>query len=153
MRVCVAGTFNVIHEGHIQLLKKAFEVGEEIFIGLTSDEMAGTFRDLSVQRYEEREKNLVNEVQRLSGGKKYHIAQITDVYGPVAVGNYDAIVVSEETKHKAEGINEVRRRKGLKELEIIVIKMVTADDGKPISSTRILRGEITPEGGPGRSQS
>ena len=146
MKVCVAGTFNVIHKGHTLLLEKAFEVGDEVFVGLTSDVMAESFRGVSVQSYDVREKNLVDEAQRLSKGKKFHITQITDVYGPAVIGNYDAIVVSEETEHKAQDINEVRKRKGLKELKVIVIEMVLSDDGKPISSTRVLRGEISANG-------
>lgn len=146
MKVCVAGTFNVIHSGHRRLLEKAFEIGGEVFIGLTSDEMAGSSRGVAVQSYEVREKNLIEEAQQLSGGKRFHITQITDVYGSAVVGNYDAIVVSKETEENALAINEVRKRQGLKELGIIVIGMVLADDGKPVSSTRILCGEICSDG-------
>ena len=146
MKVCVAGTFNVIHKGHTSLLEKAFEVGDEIFIGLTSDLMARSFRDVGIQSFDVREKNLAEAAQRLSGGKRFHITQINDVYGPAAVGDYDAIVVSEETERNAIEINKARRRQGLKELDIIVIDMVLADDAKPVSSTRILRGEIGVDG-------
>jgi len=142
MKVCVAGTFNVIHDGHRRLLEKAFEIGNEIFIGLTSDEMAKSRRDVIVQRYELREKNLSKLARGLCRGKRFRITRIDDDYGPAAAGNYDAIVVSEETKAKARGINEARKSQGLKELEIIVIGMVLAKDGKPVSSTRILEGEI-----------
>ncbi|MCK5038653.1 MAG: adenylyltransferase/cytidyltransferase family protein, partial [Thermoplasmata archaeon] len=37
-KVAVAGTFNVFHKGHRQLLARAFEIGDYIHIGLTSDE-------------------------------------------------------------------------------------------------------------------
>jgi cytidyltransferase-like protein len=146
MKVCVAGTFNVIHKGHTQLLRRAFELGDEVFIGLTSDEMAEASRGVGVQSYDVREKNLVAEAQRLSGGKRFHIIRLSDPHGPAAIGNYDAIIVSKETEHVARGINDVRMRKGLKELEVIVIKMVLADDGKPVTSTRVLRGEIFADG-------
>ena len=39
-KVCLGGTFDRIHIGHEKLLKMAFEVGEEVIIGLTSDTKA-----------------------------------------------------------------------------------------------------------------
>ena len=37
-KVATGGTFDHIHAGHRRLLEKSFEVGEEVVIGLTSDE-------------------------------------------------------------------------------------------------------------------
>ena len=54
----------------------------------------------------------------------------------------EAIVVSEETAPKAEELNRLRAQRGLRPLELVVIPMVLAEDGKPISTTRIRAGEI-----------
>ncbi len=142
MKVCVAGTFNRIHRGHISLLTKAFEAGEEIFIGLTSDEMAKHGRDVPVETYEAREKNLGEIATELSDGKTFHIVKIEDESGPATFENYDAIVVSSETSDTARKINKIRTSDGLFPLEIIEIDMVLADDGRPITATRVLRGEV-----------
>ena len=45
MRVAVAGTFDVLHDGHRSLLMRAFEIGDYICIGITNDEMASERRD------------------------------------------------------------------------------------------------------------
>ena len=146
MRVVLGGTFNVIHKGHLALLRKAFETGDYIFIGLTSDEMANRSRDVPVQSYEIREKNLLAAITDIMKGREFIIEKIDDVYGPAIVGNYDAIVVSEETKNGAEKINDARRSAGLKPLEIIEIEMILADDGGKIAARRVMKGEIDKDG-------
>lgn len=44
----VAGTFSVLHDGHRALIAKAFEVGDEVLVGITSDAMAASVRASTV---------------------------------------------------------------------------------------------------------
>ncbi len=146
MRVAVAGTFSILHRGHRVLLEKAFEIGKEIVVGLTSDEMV---KHKKAEPFEIRKKNLKNYLDILMKkyGKKYKIIKIDDPYSVAAEdAELDAIVVSEETKFRAEEINKIRIKRGLKPLKIFVVKLVLAEDGKKISSTRIKMGEIDSEG-------
>jgi len=50
-RVAVGGTFDPIHDGHISLLRRAYELGKDgdVVIGLTSDEMARESRTRRVR--------------------------------------------------------------------------------------------------------
>ena len=67
-------------------------------------------------------------------------------YGLAVDRDFDAIIVSPETCGNAVEINEKRRSLGKRPLKIVEISHVLADDGKPISSTRIYDEEIDAEG-------
>ena len=139
-KVAVGGSFDVLHRGHRALLDRAFEVGEYVLIGLTSDEMAGS----GAADYEKRKKVLEDFLEHK---RQYNIVELNDPLGAaVSDGAIDAIAVSEETELRALEVNEIRKKKGLRALEILSIPMVLAEDGRPIFSTRIKRGEIDKEG-------
>jgi len=141
-KVAVGGTFDKFHQGHRMLIEKAFEIGEEVLIGVTSDEfggMKGQIEPCSVR--------MSNLNDLLSDKSGYLIARLEEPYGPtVDDKSMDAIVVSPETEATALEINKIRQRKGMKPLDVIIIEMVLAEDGQPISSTRIRKGEIEPDG-------
>jgi inosine/xanthosine triphosphatase len=144
MKVCLGGTFDTIHEGHKALLRKAFEVGDLVLIGLTADSMAS--RKGRVRSFEERRRHL-EEYLRSQGWTDFVIEEIHDRFGPAAhLPEVDAIVVSEETEEIARKLNEARQTKGLKALRILKVALVPAEDGLPISSTRIRKGEIDAAG-------
>lgn len=144
MKVCLGGTFDTIHEGHKVLLRKAFEVGDQVLIGLTSDTMAS--RKGVVKSFRERCRAL-EEYLRSQGFKDFVVAEIHDRFGPAAeLEDVDAIVVSEETEETARELNKIRASRGLRALKIVKVPLIPAEDGLPISSTRIRRGEIDAKG-------
>ena len=147
-RVAVGGTFDPIHDGHISLLRRAFELGGEgeVVIGLTSDEMARESRTRSVRDFDVREKNLRAVVQRCFGIKHANIIKIDDQCGSSIYEDFDFIVVSPETMPMAEKINRLRVKKNLKPLQISVIEYQLAQDHVRISSTRIFEGKIDKHG-------
>lgn len=142
-KVAVGGTFDRFHKGHEKLISKAFNIGNKVLIGVTSDKFGG-------------EKRLIDPCSmRMSGleqflekfKSQYTVAKLEEHYGPTIYDHsIDAIVVSRETKPTADEINEIRVEKEMKPLEIFIIDWVLADDGKPISSTRIRKGEIDRDG-------
>lgn len=144
-RIAVGGTFDPLHAGHKALLAKASELSRqgELLVGLTSNEMVrNKFHD--VADYNQRFEDILGFVR--SQGIEPVIVRLDDPYGPTIKEDFDYIVVSPETHPVALKINTIRRENGLRPLKIILVDYVLADDGLPISSTRIKRGEIDASG-------
>ncbi len=114
-----------------------------MLVGLTSSEMVRN-KSHDVAEYRSRCEE-VREFIR-SQGIEPVIVRLDDPYGPTIHEYFDYIVVSPETHPVAFKINAIRREKGLRPLKIVLVDYVLADDGLPISSTRIKRGEIDASG-------
>ncbi len=146
-RVATGGTFDHIHAGHRRLLEKSFEVGDEVVIGLTSDEFVERVGKKTEHNYDWREADLRRFLKQNFPGRRYVIAKLYDYFGPGIVdGGVQALVASPETASRLELANRLRAEKGFPPLALVTIRWVSAEDGKPISSTRIRKGEVDVEG-------
>ena len=143
-KVVLGGTFSVIHKGHIALLRKAFESGDVIEVGLTSDSYVAKNKLGAIPGYSARRRNLNAALKKMGGN--FYIVKINDKYGSTLREDFNTLVVSEETRSTAVQINKLRLKRGMKAVRIVSIKRVLADDGKPISGTRIRNGEIDIDG-------
>ena len=143
-KVAVGGTFDKLHKGHEKLIEKAFEIGEFVVIGLTTNKMLRIHtKSYKVASYNIREKELLEYLVKIVVNGNFQIMPINDPYGPTLYDEeIEALVVSHETMGRAWEINELRRKRGFKPLRIIIIGMILAEDAVPISSSRIRRGEI-----------
>jgi pantetheine-phosphate adenylyltransferase len=146
--VAVGGTFDEFHKGHRALLKKAFEVGTRVLIGLCTDEFAKKlWKPHKVASYEERLEELEKILRKQGVLHRAEITPLNDPYGiTLSKGCVDAIVVSRETEPRAHEINDKRKAMGLPFLHVVVIEMVPAENHVSISTTRIRWGEIDREG-------
>ncbi len=141
MKVALGGTFEPLHEGHKKLIDVAIKLGgRDITIGITSDKMARA-RIRSVLPFSIRAENVRQYILRKYGFEP-EIVKITDPYGKTLEVDFDYLVVSPETYEMALRINEKRLELGKRKIRIVKVDWVLAEDGKPISSTRIKRGEI-----------
>ena len=144
-RVAVGGTFDPLHDGHIALLMKAVELsrGGELLIGLTSDKMAQS-KAHDVSNYQSRYDAVSGFIRKQDIIPV--IVRLDDPYGPTINEDFDILVVSPETLPAGLKINRIRGEKKLEQIEIVLVDYVLAEDGLPISSTRIKRGEIDEHG-------
>ncbi len=153
-RVALGGTFDHIHRGHHQLLGKAFAVGRDVVIGLTTDGLVREEGKKGIKSYASRKHNLTEYLNETFPKRSYSIRPLKQPLGEVANRrDIDAIVVSEENFQRAVDTNFVRLQKRLKPLAVYVIPMEKAEDMERISSTRIRGGEINEEGRLLRAQS
>jgi len=147
-KAATGGTFNEVHYGHIALLLTAFKESQSVIIGITSDDFVSKMKKAhEVKPYEERVSALTEFLKNMDWLERATLVKLDNPYGPpVEEADIEALVASPFTAGRGEEINRIRVEKGMKPLEIITCPIVFADDGKPISSTRIALGEISPDG-------
>jgi pantetheine-phosphate adenylyltransferase len=142
--VTVAGTFDSMHKGHWLLLDEAFNVADKVIIGISTDRFAASMKKPhEIDPYDSRLGEVKEYLQKKGLFRRATFFPLDDPYGPsIEDGGIEGILVSEETEARAEEINQIRVKRGKKPLLIFVMMMVLADDGKPISSTRVRRQEV-----------
>jgi inosine/xanthosine triphosphatase len=144
MKAVLGGTFNVLHRGHRALLDRAFEVGDEVLVGITSDAMAARSK-ACVRSLGERRADLEQHLRDRGGKWSVEVIDRPDEHVDVRT-DLDALVVSPETVATGEAINRGREARGLRPLNLVVVPHVLADDFLPIAARRILAGEIDASG-------
>ena len=145
--IAMGGTFDIIHHGHITLLSTAFDISEKVIIGLTSDEFVQKKGKNPIHKYDERLKNLTSIIFKKFPNSYFQISQLNNDFGPaVFEKEVQALVVSDETKNQGNILNKLRTERNLSPVEIIVVPMTLAKDGKRISTTRIKNSEIDSDG-------
>ena len=149
MNVALGGTFDPVHDGHRKLFERAFELGD-VTVGLTSDELAPKTRHVEryVRPYDRRKRDVEAELapRAAEHGRDFAVRELTEPTGIAVEPEFDALIVSPETKAGGDRINEIRRENGHDPLELVVVDHVPAEDGERISSTRIVAGEIDEHG-------
>ena len=145
--VAMGGTFDVIHDGHMALLNKSFSISSKVIIGLSSDQLAAKRGKNLVNDYSKRLSSLESTIEKNFPDSSYEITRLENDFGPAVIeGSVQALVVSEETSSKGVKLNELRAERNLLSVEIVVVPMILAKDGKAISSTRIKNSEIDSSG-------
>ena len=145
--VAMGGTFDIIHDGHMKLLNKAFSISNKAIIGLTSDELAAKKGKNLLKNYHQRFESLKSLIEENCPNSSYDISKLENDFGPAVIeGSVQALIVSEETRNQGQLLNELRSKRNLPPVEIVVVPMVLAKDGGVISTTRIRNSEINGSG-------
>ena len=145
--VALGGTFDLIHKGHLELLRRAFEISTKVIIGLTSDEFAHQRGKKPINAYQKRYNTLKDIIEENFQDVSYDISKLENDFGPAVLErDVEALVVSDETAHKGDELNRLRRLRNSPDVDVIIVPMELAQDGKRISTSRIRNSEIDSDG-------
>lgn len=145
----LGGTFDHLHIGHEALLTTAFQVGDEVAIGLTTDRFVSRSPKPTVARvqpYSVRRSALARWIRRNFPHRKWRVVPLEDSFGRSVGPDVDALVVSRETLSGGRAVNRERRRRGRRPIPLVVVPIVLAEDLEPVSSRRVRSGAIGEDG-------
>src|SRR3989304_3707791 len=138
--VALGGTFDIIHKGHMALLTKAFSISSHVIIGLAGDELVAKKGKNIINNYSKRLESLTSIIQQYFPNSSYAISKLKNDFGPAAIeGKVDALVVSEETSNKGDILNNLRQKRNLPLVEVVIVPMVLAEKEDLFSVSNCLK--------------
>lgn len=145
--IAVGGTFDLLHAGHEKLLKTAFSKSQFVTIGISTDKFAKSSGKIPFENQAIRIKNLKLFLGQNKLTKKSKIIWLNDIWGiTLKDKTLQGLVITKQTQKNADLINNLRVKKKLKKLALIICPLANSQDQNPISSTQIKSGVIDRNG-------
>ena len=141
----LSGTFDILHPGHERLIDAAFDIADDVLVGIMSDSYVQDTKPLKRNNFQFRHDMVESYIIDKHSDRTHWINEIEDKYGMLKSQiniRGCVLVVSSETLPAATEINNFRRRILLDELTILAIPLVLDNHGHRYSSTRLrMKGE------------
>lgn len=150
-RVLTGGTFDRFHEGHRHILRKAFEVGFFVTIGVSSDEVVrDKYLGSMIESFGVRVGVLSGWLDMEYGSDRYEIVRNEGVYPrEIFVPDLEANVMVDKTGHHGENVNRLRLREGLSPLAFVFVAPLDVLSSSDRRKAEVLAcgGQVPDEGG------
>lgn len=147
--VIVGGSWDRFHAGHRYLLLAAFEHGEHVDIGVTTDAFLAE-RDKddtdALDAFETRKEHIESFLETFGLVDSADVLAIDDFRGNAVDADRGVLLCTRETLENAKKVNEERLDQQKTPLNLAVLDRITDTDGTAISSSRIRAGEIDRDG-------
>ncbi|KAL0222882.1 hypothetical protein P9112_002272 [Eukaryota sp. TZLM1-RC] len=143
--VFVGGTFDRLHNGHRLLLQSAaYATCGKLTVGVTSDDII-THKSNShlIQSFEQRYASVHAFLLDVASNIVFEVRELLDSAGPALLAPEGLLVVTDDTLENGNKINERRKERGLKPLEIAVIDTLSIPDGRTLSSSMLRESDST----------
>ena len=120
-KVWTGGTFDHFHEGHRELLKTAFDAGDYVVIGITTNNLVKNKRYSElIQPLEERMTNVRKWLDEQFGSERYEMTILDSVYTNACLDPaLEANIICFKTEVHGDDINRMRRERGVPELALV----------------------------------
>ncbi|MEM1676026.1 MAG: DUF357 domain-containing protein [Desulfurococcaceae archaeon] len=131
-RVVIAGSFEIIHPGHLYFIKKAWELGEVIVI---------VARDSSIERFKKRRSIIPEEqrkivVENIKYVSKAYLGDPVDYFKTIVDLKPDIVLLGPDQWIEPDDLKEELEKRGL--TNISVVKLDNRIEGEFYSVSRII---------------
>lgn len=143
----IGGTFDRLHAGHKHLIRAACTQSERVSLGIMVDPQEDKPFPYTILSYQQRKEEVSSFLQRYDWDDTTVVSPLQDPYGTtLSDKSLDSLFLTEEVWATGEDIQSKRKERGLSDLSLVSVPLLLAEDGDPIASRRIRRGEVSREG-------
>lgn len=126
--VYTSGTWDLFHVGHVNIINKSLEYGDELIIGVSSDELVNEYKGSKpIIPFEER----VRIIESIKGvSKVIRQTKLTDIK-QLKENNIDIVTIGDDWKGKyLEGLEWIKKQRGKEVIYLPYTPSVSTTDIK-----------------------
>lgn len=147
IRIFTSGSFDLFHVGHLNILEKSAALGDELIVGVSTDELIQSYKGMKpIMPFEERVR-IVSALKCVT--KVVKQTKLTDIK-QLQAENIDIVTIGDDWEHKyLEGLEWMKKQSGKKVIyfpytpgiSTTTIKKTIIDQTNQIIKTALQREE------------